>query len=61
MSRTSNHLFSAVMTLLALAASLPESVIAFVPAKYKPYAVAIPVVAMWLKGHLNLEAEPPAK
>jgi hypothetical protein len=59
MSKTGNHIFSFFCAAVALAASAPPEVLDFVPPKYKQYAVAVPLVAMWLKGHMNLMSDPP--
>jgi hypothetical protein len=59
MSKIGNHIFSFLCAVVALTASAPPEVLNLVPPKYKQYAVAVPLVAMWLKGHMNLVSDPP--
>ena len=70
-SKSANHLFYLIAGLIALLASLlatiPPEILslvgAAVPARWKPYIAAIPLIAawlgMWVKGHKNLDEEPP--
>jgi hypothetical protein len=59
MSKIGNHIFSFLCVAVALAASAPPEVLNLVPPKYKHDVVAVPLIAMWLKGHMNLVSDPP--
>ena len=58
---TTNHLFYIITGILTVLATIPDEVLVLVPAKYKPYVVAAGVIAMWIKGHINLFTMPPSE
>lgn len=58
MTLARNHIWNLLCVLIAVVAALPVDMALYLPPRFKPYVVAIIVVAMWIKSHRNYFVNP---
>jgi hypothetical protein len=54
-----NHCFYLILGVAGVITALPPEILDIIPPKAKPYVVTAIAIAVWIKGHINMNMVPP--